>query len=106
MKKFLFILTIFCILALPTTGLAQCIFKGPAPLQKVITNIENAIWDIFMAVSVIFIVYAGVLFLTASGKPDKLEQAKQAFLWGVIGVAVGILASSICNIIDKIIHSS
>jgi len=61
-------------------------------------RIKDFAWQIFGLVAVVMFVIAGILFLTAQGDTDKLTKAKQAFLWGVAGVVVGIIAYSILAI--------
>lgn len=58
---------------------------------------------IFGCVAVICFVMAGVMFLTAQGQPEKLQQARSAVFWGVGGVIVGIVAFSIIAIVARII---
>lgn len=40
---------------------------------------------IMFPIVVLMIVYTGYLFLAAQGNPNKLEEAKRALLWTVIG---------------------
>lgn len=37
---------------------------------------------------VLFLVYAGFLFVTAQGNDEKLESAKNVFKWTIIGAAI------------------
>jgi len=67
-------------------------------INVILGNIRGLVWEIFATLVVICFIWAGVLFLTAEGDPQKLEKAKQAFFWGVIGTLVGILAYSITSI--------
>ncbi|MGA2417901.1 MAG: hypothetical protein ABSF55_01510 [Candidatus Staskawiczbacteria bacterium] len=93
------------ILLLPALALADT----PAPinhipdLTSVVTSIENAVWIVFGLIAVICFIYAAVLFLTAGGTPEKVQAARSAFLWGVAGVAVGIIAYSIVAIVSSVI---
>lgn len=73
-------------------------------LQQIITAIENAAALIFSAIAVIMFIIAGILFLTAQGDPDKVQKARGAFMWGIAGVVVGILAFSIIAIVASFIH--
>ena len=52
-----------------------------------------------LAVGVLFIVLAGLKFVTATGNPEKLKKAKQNLLYTVIGVAVILSAEIILNIL-------
>ena len=52
-----------------------------------------------LAVGVLFIILAGLKFVTAMGKPDALTKAKQNLLYTVIGVAVILSAEILLNIL-------
>ena len=47
------------------------------------------------AIAAIMIVYVGILFLLARGEADKVAEARNALLWGIVGVA--IIFGSNCN---------
>lgn len=65
--------------------------------------VYDVVWVVFVGIVVICFVYAGVLFLSAYGDPGKLQKARSAFLWGVVGVIVGIVAYSAVTLISNII---
>lgn len=75
-------------------------------VQNTLSNIIEQIWIIFAAFAVIMFVWAGMLFLTASGDPSKLDKARKAVAWGVVGVAIGILAFSIVSIVSDILSGA
>ena len=52
-----------------------------------------------LAVGVLFIILAGLKFVTATGNPEKLKVAKQNLLYTVIGVAVVLSAEILLNIL-------
>ena len=62
-----------------------------------------------IAIVVIGWVIAGILYLTAAGKPDKLETAKKAMVAAIIGTALVVIAvlgyQTISNIINSVINS-
>ena len=102
MNKNFFRLILSTIFLLPIVAQAQPEPYAPvvnvpqiSSLQQLIHSLENAAGLVFGAIAVIMFIMAGVLFLTAQGAPEKVQQARQAFLWGVAGVIVGILAFSI-----------
>lgn len=83
---------------------AQLHSYGPdIKFTDIIDNIITASWVIFGVIAVICFVIAGVLFLTAQGEPEKVKLARAAFIWGVVGVAVGIIAYSIISIVSSFI---
>ena len=101
MKKNLIALSLVAvILVLPVLALAQ---KTGLTLDSLISSVKNATWKVFGLVAVICFVIAGVLFLTAAGDPEKLASARGAFLWGIAGVIVGILAFSIISFVEALI---
>lgn len=100
MKKFLVSFMTLTALVLPVLASAQGVPSGGASLQQLIDGIKSAAWMIFGAVAVVCFVIAGILFLTAQGSPEKVQSARSAFLWGVAGVVIGILAYSIITIVQ------
>ncbi len=70
-------------------------------LWAVIVGILSFIWPIFIGISILMFLIAGFLFVTANGEANKIEQAKKAMIWGVVGVVVGILSFSLPMIIGN-----
>lgn len=68
-------------------------------VQNLVTRILTPVWEVFIGISIMMIIFAGILFLFASGDPEKVKTARNAFLWGAVGIAVGVLAFSITVII-------
>jgi hypothetical protein len=64
------------------------------------------IWPVFFGISIIMLIWAGILFLTAQGDPGKISTAKKAVLWAVIGIVVAILAFSAVGILNNVIGGS
>ncbi|MCR4306787.1 MAG: pilin, partial [Candidatus Yonathbacteria bacterium] len=61
---------------------------GVANLNALIEKILKVVVDIGTPIAVLFIIYAGFLFVTAQGDPTKITKAKNAFTWAIIGTAV------------------
>jgi hypothetical protein len=113
MKKIKLTLGAITALVLPFVVSAQ--MEGTAPggyptsvtsLGDVIHAVENATGLVFGAIAVIAFVVAGILFLTAGGAPEKIASARSAFLWGIAGVVVGIIAFSIIAIVGSMLGGS
>ena len=97
MKKFLPIL-ILITLVLPVVTLAQQVTTPELPEVSVLDTIEKVatlLFWVLLAVSIVFIVFAGILFVTAAGSPEKVEQARHIILYAIIGIIVAILAYGI-----------
>ena len=55
------------------------------------------------ALGTIMIIWAGILYLTSAGSPEKMTKAKTALTYAIIGIVVGISATTIVSIIGEII---
>lgn len=72
----------------------------------IVDNVKTATWIIFTIIVVVCFVLAGILFLTAQGAPDKINTAKSAFIWGIVGVVVGIIAFTIVTLVTTFLTPS
>lgn len=72
-----------------------------ASLDTIFSKIVGLVWYAFVALTIVMFMVAGILFLTAQGEPDKLETARRAALWGVVGVVVAIVGYSIIAILKE-----
>lgn len=73
------------------------------------TTVANAIqWAVGVCgiVAVIFVVYGGVLFITSSGEPSKVQRARQTILYALIGLVIVALAEVITAFVANTINSS
>jgi hypothetical protein len=97
MKK---ILLSFLLVALvfPVVASAAA-YTSPLPtsldLLDMIGKIANWLFWILLAISIVFIVYAGILFVTAAGNTEQVEKARHIILYAVIGIIVAMLAYAI-----------
>lgn len=105
-KKLIILFSLAFLLSLPAVSLAVNLMGLPGTTNdifKVIGNIFGLIWPIFAGFAVIMFVVAGFLFLTAQGDAAKLKDARNAVVFGAVGVGVGLLAFSIPLIIQKLL---
>lgn len=103
MKKILITLILLGLVVLPGIFYAAAAAAVDVePITKIINNAGTALNTIGLALIVLMIVYAGILFITASGEPEKISKAKQAIVWAVIGGVVIIAANAIKTVIENI----
>lgn len=62
--------------------------EGFETVPLLIAAILDVIVQIGSMLLVVFVVITGLKFVTAKGNAYKLEEAKQAFLWTMIGAAI------------------
>lgn len=97
-KKALIFVLIFSALIPATT------FAAVQSIQHLFQILAtSAVWIVFTAIVLFCFISSGILFLTSGGVPDNLKRAKASFLWGVVGVVVGIVAYSIIEILSNIL---
>ena len=105
MKKIALSLLAVTLVALPVLAFAQ-IGGTPPTISYDLTTMGNRIasaaWIVFTIIAVVMFIIAGVLFMTAQGSAEKVQQARSAFLWGVAGVVVGIIAFTIITLVRSI----
>lgn len=103
MKKIVVSLLLLSALVLPVVAMAI----PPQPNEGDVTSIDafydivaKAAWIVFAIIALVMFIVAGIKFLTAGGDPTKVAEARMAFLWGVAGVVVAIIAFSIVSIVQ------
>ncbi len=75
-------------------------------VKTIIDNLLNiVVWPVFFGASIVMLIWAGFMFLTAHGDPGKIAIAQKAVIWAIVGIAVAIIAFSAVNIIKSILPS-
>ncbi|MBI5765919.1 hypothetical protein HZA71_01685 [Candidatus Falkowbacteria bacterium] len=102
-------LVIFLFLILPTTTWAQNlnlglesargIGLGETPLKVIIARIVQIILGFLGILTVILIMYAGFIWMTAAGDERKIEKAKKILLDAIIGLIIILAAFIIVSFI-------
>ena len=85
---------------------------SPASIYGSTTDIGKLASDILLiltsfagALSLVFIVIAGIKFVTSGGDPKKLASASSTLTYAIIGIAVTILAFIILGIVQFFLKS-
>lgn len=107
MKKILPALFLGCLLAAPVLVLAYeaapTIIETGEDLEELIATIGNWIFTILLAIAAIFLIMAGFFFITAGGNPEQVNKARQMLINALIGVAVGLGARGLVEVIRNIL---
>ena len=77
--------------------------QGIGEILQIITTIGNWIFAIFMAISVIFILWGAFEFVTGGGDPEKVSSAKKRLLYAAIGIALALVANGVDDILRSIL---
>lgn len=96
MKKILSILILSALfltgIALPQQTFGQVRQLPQLPLLPTLEKIANLIFTILIVVSLIFLVWAAILFVTAAGNAEQIEKARHIIFYVIIGLIVAALA--------------
>lgn len=74
-------------------------------LNTVIGNIIMTVLSLIGAVAIIFIIYAGALWMTAAGNEQKAEKAKTILKQSIIGLLIILCAYAITYFVINIFQS-
>jgi len=66
-------------------------------------RIAKEVGTLISYLGVIMIIVAGILYLTSAGSPERINKAKTALIYAIAGIAIGIAAQAIVEIIGNII---
>lgn len=110
-QKYIYAVVLSALVVVPAVLFADPPGSPPTPtitnplsnisdIPTLITTIVDAVTTIGYYIVVIFIIYAGFLFVKARGDKGGLEDAKKTFYWTVIGAAV-LLGASILSTVIK-----
>ena len=101
MKKFIKV-AVVAAYALPLVAFASNIDANTftkGNLGNFINGIAAWFAGIIFAISVLIILYAAFLFVTAAGNEEKVTKAKSTIVYGLIGIAVAMLAFGVREIL-------
>ncbi|MBM3206647.1 MAG: hypothetical protein FJZ43_03435 [Candidatus Staskawiczbacteria bacterium] len=108
-KKLIIASTITTLLALPLTMLAFS--AGNQPTQQ--TNLDinaliqivlDIIWPVAIAFFIVMFIIAGFQFASARGNPEGVASARNFVIFGVVGVAVAVLAFSLPFVVKNLVE--
>ena len=108
MNKKIISITSAALLALPV--LAMAFNPGAVPtsnpsltINQLVDILFSILWPVAVAFFIVMFVIAGFLFATASGDPDKTKQARDAVIYGAVGVVVALVAFSIVFVLRNLV---
>ncbi len=76
------------------SGLAQ------TSIPELVSNLMTWILMLFGFIAIIGFVISGILYLTAAGDTKRIEQAKTAMIWSIVGVIVALMGYVIIQAVD------
>ncbi|MGD0577006.1 MAG: TrbC/VirB2 family protein [Candidatus Staskawiczbacteria bacterium] len=107
-KKIAYILSSSILFFTAFPALAQSIpnYLNTSSFCTLLSNIATGVGDGIAALGTTMIIVAAVYYLTSSGSPEMIGRAKKALIYAIAGIAVGLAANAIVNIVKNIIGAS
>lgn len=93
-------------LLLPVVSFAQKTLNNPITfpsITELLQAILNVVVIISMPIVALFIIYAGFMYVTGRGNPQKIQDATRALTYGVIGGVIIIGSFAILEIISNLV---
>ena len=95
-KKILFLVLLSVILVFP-------FFASAVTANEIVTNIATALKNIVLTLTIIGFLIAGLLYLTATGSPARVETAKKMAFAAIVGTVLYILATIAKDILSNVL---
>lgn len=78
---------------------------GNTKLLDLVDIIVNGLVTLATPIVILMVIYAGFLFVSAQGNVEKLEQAKRAIMYSLIGALILLGAVAISSLIGGTVES-
>ncbi len=103
-KKIIAFSATVALLALPLVGFAFTPGSQPNAVPALSVNdlidvIFTIIWPVTVAFAIIMFLMAAFMFFSSQGDPEKVTMARNATVWGIVGMTVALIAFSIPSIV-------
>lgn len=73
-------------------------------IEEFLYNTRDFLWLLVSPLSTIMMIWAGILFLTSEGDPEKVRKAKTLVTYVVIGVTVALVATGLFLILQSLMQ--
>ena len=116
MKKTLASIFITSVLVVSFGGVASAVETIPSTFASLpvlattgsgavnaITQLTNWLFVILSIIAVIFIILAGLQFITAGGNPEAVGEARMKLMYAAVGIAVALLARAVPAVLSSIL---
>ena len=72
---------------------------GQGSLRQLILTFLNFFLGFLGLISVIMIIYGGILYVTAAGEQEKVDKGKKIIMYAIVGIVIILLAFALVNTI-------
>ena len=75
---------------------------GPTGLVDYIDAAKTFLWILVAPLSTVMLIWAGILFVTSEGDPEKAKKARTLVTYVVIGIFVALVATGLSLLLTEI----
>jgi type IV secretory pathway VirB2 component (pilin) len=104
MKKYIFTIVALLLLVVPMVTFAQNTPENA--ICNVLNRVKSILLAVGVAIAVIFIIVAGIMYMTAQGDEEKTKKAKTMIINALIGVAIMLLALFLVSMVQSFMSTS
>lgn len=79
--------------------------EGTNDIWELIETLLKIAFNIAIPISVMVVIYAGFLYMSAGGDQQKIQRAHRVLMWALIGFAAIILAAGVPALIIDLLTS-
>lgn len=95
---------------MPAVALAQetlpTPISSPGDFITLLGTVASWMFTIFLALAVLFLIYAAFLYLTAAGNESRVGNAKNVLIYSVVAIVIALLAGGIVPLIRGVIEGT
>ena len=102
LTSFVFLFAVSIVFAATPPGEKKSGIDSMTKLVDLIKNIAGWFQAIVLVIAIIMIMYSGFLWMTAGGDDDKLGTARKTLIYGLVGIAVVVLAYTATSIVTNL----
>ena len=88
--------------SLKQSGQLDALNNIPNTSSASVINVFYWVYGVVGLIAAGYIVYAGIMYVTAYGDPNKIQKAKQGLTFSIIGLIVVLLAAAITAFVTNI----
>ncbi len=94
-------LTAVSAMSLPLIASAATLYNplGSVSVPQLIGRVIQLVLGISGSLALLMFVYGGLIWLTASGEPGKIEKGKKTLIWATIGIGVLFGSFALANFV-------
>ena len=92
--------------AAPVFAQTTAVITNTAGVHSAICNIFTWMFWILISVSIIMIMWAAYLFVTAKDDAEQISDAKKAILYAAFGILAGLIANGFPSLVGSIFGQS